>query len=114
MKRFFFRAMMKQSAVLSCHVAGITAVCCSLAWAQQSPRTVEVASKPGGKWTAKETRSLADVLRESALSPDEKLSRFGGLASRKEKATGFFHTTKIDDKWWLVDPEGCLFIHRAR
>jgi len=21
-------------------------------------------------------------------------------------ATGFFHTQKIDDRWWLVTPEG--------
>lgn len=91
----------------------IIALSVSMSPAQQSPRTVEVASKPGGKWTARETRSLADALRESALSPDEKLSRFGGLASRQEKATGFFHTAKISGRWWLVDPEGCLFLHRA-
>jgi hypothetical protein len=107
------KALMKRSTIVPLCAAWVLVLSHSGAWAQQSPRTVEVASKPGGKWTAKETRSLADVFGESSLSPDEKLSRFGGLASRKEKATGFFHTAKIAGRWWLVDPEGCLFLHRA-
>jgi hypothetical protein len=36
-------------------------------------------------------------------------SRFGGWTAHKEKATGYFHTARIADKWWLVDPEGFLF-----
>jgi hypothetical protein len=36
-------------------------------------------------------------------------SRYGGRNDRKERATGFFHTAEIDDRWWLVDPEGHLF-----
>jgi hypothetical protein len=107
------KALMKRSTIVPLCAAWVLVLLHSGAWAQQSPRTVEVASKPGGKWTAKETRSLADVFGESSLSLDEKLSRFGGLASRKEKATGFFHTAKIAGRWWLVDPEGCLFLHRA-
>jgi hypothetical protein len=113
MNRIFPKALMKRSTLVSSCTAWVMVVCCSMAWAQKAPRTVDVASKPGGKWTAMATRSLADVPGASSLPPDEKLSRYGGMTSRKEKATGFFHTTKIDGKWWLVDPEGCLFIHRA-
>ena len=93
--------------------AWLYALFMSMACAQTSPRTVEVASKPGGKWTARATRSLADVSGASNLPLNQELSRYGGFASRKEKATGFFHTAKIDGRWWLVDPEGCLFLHRA-
>ena len=39
-----------------------------------------------------------------------RLSQYGGLATRKVKATGFFRTEKVNGRWWLVDPEGCLFI----
>jgi hypothetical protein len=92
----------------------VTLFCAPLPLCSQSaPRTVEVASKPGGKWTAKATRSLADVSGANSLPQDQELSRYGGLASRKEKVTGFFHTANIDGRWWLVDPEGCLFLHRA-
>lgn len=85
----------------------------TLAFGQTSPRTVEVADKPGAKWVARETRTLADVSGAAAIKPDTGLSRFGGLTLRKEKATGFFHTAKIAGRWWLVDPEGCRFLHRG-
>jgi hypothetical protein len=35
--------------------------------------------------------------------------RFGGFATGKRKATGFFRVEKIVDRWWLIDPEGCRF-----
>ena len=37
-------------------------------------------------------------------------SRYGGYLQAKGKATGFFHTEKIDGRWWFVDPEGYLFL----
>ena len=37
-------------------------------------------------------------------------SRFGGWAGGpKQKATGHFRVEKIEGKWWMVDPEGCLY-----
>ena len=37
--------------------------------------------------------------------------RFGGWAAGPQlKATGFFRTEKVNGKWWLVDPDGHLFI----
>jgi len=82
-------------------------------FAQDSTRTVEVASKPGSKWVAKPTRTLDDLPGAGIIRPDADLTRFGGMASRKEKATGFFHAAKLDGRWWLVDPEGGLFVHRG-
>ena len=80
----------------------------------QTPhRTVEVAVKPGDKWVAKPTRILADLPGAAGIKPDTGLGQFGGLTSRKETATGFFHTAKVDGRWWLVDPEGFLFHHRG-
>jgi hypothetical protein len=32
-----------------------------------------------------------------------------GRAGPQFEATGFFRTEKYQGKWWLVDPEGCLF-----
>lgn len=38
-------------------------------------------------------------------------SKWGGwLAGPRQKATGYFRTEQIDGKWWLVDPEGYLFL----
>jgi hypothetical protein len=70
--------------------------------------TAHIAGKDGN-WEPKEVRTVSELKGFTRVS-DVKLSRFGGLAGRKIEATGFFHTKKIDNQWWLVDPDGCLFI----
>lgn len=71
-------------------------------------RQVDVTTKPGQPWTARPTRTLADV---PELPADAGLDTFGGLRTRTGKATGFFHTEKAGNRWWLVTPEGGLFLH---
>lgn len=75
-------------------------------------KTVLVASpgsNPAGNFRERPTRMLEglDGYREQA-SPS--LDRWGG---RKDKpalrATGFFRTEKVGDRWWLVTPEGHLY-----
>jgi len=63
----------------------------------------------GGKWRKTPALTVGEVKGFTAPGP-VRLSQYGGWAERKVKATGFFHTRKIDGRWWLVDPEGCLFI----
>jgi hypothetical protein len=37
-------------------------------------------------------------------------NRYGGWADGpKQKATGHFRVEKIGGKWWMIDPEGCLY-----
>ena len=49
----------------------------------------------------------ADLANDPA---PEGRSRYGGWAAGPRfKATGHFRTTKHEGKWWLVDPDGCLF-----
>ncbi|MBM3858727.1 MAG: beta-agarase [Verrucomicrobia bacterium] len=37
-------------------------------------------------------------------------NKYGGWAKGpKRKATGHFRVEKIDGKWWMIDPEGCLW-----
>lgn len=35
--------------------------------------------------------------------------KYGGNPSSKAKATGFFHTEKINNRWFVIDPEGHTF-----
>ena len=50
----------------------------------------------------------ADIKTHPA-PPDR--DRFGGWRDGpKQKSTGFFHTVRLSNKWWLVDPDGALFI----
>jgi hypothetical protein len=54
--------------------------------------------------------ALAEVLEIHALPAPEGRNRFGGWDnSPRLEATGNFRTEKVNGKWWLVDPEGCLF-----
>ncbi len=53
-------------------------------------------------------REAAD-LKSHPAPPDR--NRFGGWREGpKQPATGFFRTAKLDGKWWLVNPDGALFI----
>jgi len=36
----------------------------------------------------------------------QQLDQYGGFLDIKGKQTGFFHTERINDRWWLVTPEG--------
>ena len=75
-------------------------------------------SIPGPNWPGK-VQSESDLVHRHELEaadlkahpapPDR--DRFGGWRNGpKQQATGFFRTVKQDGKWWLVDPDGALFI----
>ena len=72
--------------------------------------TVEAATKPGEPWKEYPVRTLDDLPAAIRSATNTPLSRFGGWAERKLKATGFFYTTNHAGRWWFVDPEGCLFL----
>ena len=69
--------------------------------------TAELLSK--GKWRKQAAETVGEV---KGFRPREavRLSRYGGWAQRRVKATGFFRTERIGGRWWLVDPEGCVFL----
>ena len=84
-----------------------------LAHAQPGTVTVQVQVAPGKNWTNYSTRTLAALPAVVTSRVDSGLDQYGGLLARKEPATGFFYPKKVGDRWWLVDPEGGLFIHKA-
>jgi len=83
------------------------------ALAQSPPHTVAAAAKPGQPWHDFATRTLADLPAAASEKLDSQFTSYGGLAARKVKATGFFYAAKIGSRWWLVDPEGGLFLNKA-
>ena len=74
---------------------------------------VPVQAAPGKNWTNYPTRTLAALPAAITSRPDSGLDQYGGLLARTEKATGFFYPKKVGDRWWLVDPQGGLFLHKA-
>lgn len=77
---------------------------------KEQPLMVEVKRKPSDpKWELRETVVL-DQLTDYQRRPDVELSKYGGLKSATTDKTGFFHARKVDGRWWLVDPDGYLFL----
>ena len=69
---------------------------------------------PGKLHDEKELFTRRDQEEESRDKGPASFNKYGGWASGpKLKATGFFYTTKHDNKWWLVDPMGCLFFSQG-
>jgi hypothetical protein len=66
-----------------------------------------------GEWKSFSTRTLSDLPAAATDRMDARLSHFGGLLVRKVAATGFFYATNLNNRWWLVDPEGCLFLDKG-
>lgn len=73
---------------------------------------VPVKKKPTDKdWTLRDTRTLELLEGFRADSNNVPRDQYGGRVNSQTQATGFFYPKKIDGRWWLVDPEGHLFIH---
>ena len=53
----------------------------------------------------------AKEVKDLAANPGpEGWNKYGGWADGpRYEATGHFRVQKIDGKWWMIDPEGCLF-----
>ncbi|MBK0383579.1 hypothetical protein I5M32_11480 [Pedobacter sp. SD-b] len=59
------------------------------------------------KWVSRETFLLENLKDFEPSKPNFTEDKFGGIISdSKIKATGFFYTKKIGDRWWIIDPEG--------
>lgn len=55
-----------------------------------------------------------DSLENYTVNPvNMEFSKYGGWKAHQVEATGFFRVEEIDGRWWAVDPEGYLYIHKA-
>jgi hypothetical protein len=72
---------------------------------------VGVCKRPGGKMIQEPTRTVAGLEGYAKPQLVLPLDSYGGDPARRAGAPGFFRTVKNESRWWLVDPEGGLFIH---
>lgn len=76
--------------------------------------TVEARKAPDKPWEAFPTRTLSD-LSSFRTGPAVTLTEYGGWKNpgpvEGGNPSGFFRTKKIGDRWWLIDPDGCRFLH---
>ena len=63
-----------------------------------------------GKVRSAEALTRAWAAEDRTLkSPSSDRCPYGGFASTRAKATGFFRVEQIDGRWWFVCPDGHLF-----
>lgn len=91
-----------------CLIVWLFAVAALAPLAGRAELQLQVAAKPGAEWKSFSTRPLADV---PVKSVDSGLTEYGGWQPQAARAKGFFYTSKIDDRWWLIDPAGGLFVN---
>jgi len=73
---------------------------------------------PGGHaqfddWKPYPVRTLKQIKLPAKDPADAALDMYGGRMDRKATATGYYHTEKINGRWWMIDPLGHLYLHNA-
>ncbi len=63
------------------------------------------------EWNLYSTR-IIDSLSTYQQTEDNE-NKYGSLLTKKTKASGFFRVEKVNDRWWVVDPEGYYNIQRV-
>ena len=75
----------------------------------------KISYSPGANPTASmkehKTRTygdLTDMSKYVDVNAIQKFDKYGGIIDEqmRQKATGFFYSTKIGDRWWIIDPLG--------
>jgi len=57
--------------------------------------------------------SLLALVPFAAAAPADGYDAYGGWLGLKGEKTGFFHTQRIDGRWWLVTPNGNAFFSKG-
>ncbi len=100
---------------LVCSASAMLVVVALTATCSIADDAILVKSKPNPQdpWREYKTYPLSAAASSVLAKQDGALSRYGGLLARRVEATGFFHARQIDGRWWLVDPDGHLYIDRS-
>ena len=56
---------------------------------------------------------LIFFLSLGTASGDSKFDTYGGWKGLSGEKTGWFHTEKINDRWWIIMPEGNVLTSRT-
>jgi len=99
---------------------GTTGNSCELTQAESKGRgaseqkyiKVPVKRKPADKdWKMRDTRTIELLYGFQPGSKKISYSKYGGRVDIKAEAKDFFYPKKVAGRWWLVDPDGNLFVH---
>lgn len=67
--------------------------------------------RPDGTWKEYKTRTYGDLTDMSEyvdVTEEVEFDKYGGIMDEqlRQEATGFFYSTKIGERWWIIDPLG--------
>jgi len=62
-------------------------------------------------WKPFETRLVANIKDFKPVAVEH--NKYGSVKGIRSKATGFFRVEKINERWWVIDPEGYAGINIA-
>lgn len=80
--------------------------------AGQDPLSVPVKRRPSDReWKDYPTWTLAQAVGYVPRPEPFEGDAYGGDPSRQAESRGFFYPKKMGSRWWLVDPQGHLFLH---
>jgi hypothetical protein len=77
------------------------------------PLLVRAQTKPDKPWQEYLTVTIKDLKGYSIDSIDNNLNEYGGRRDHVQRATGFFHADKVNDRWWIIDPNGNFYYNKA-
>ncbi|MCD7937074.1 MAG: hypothetical protein LUG98_09470, partial [Tannerellaceae bacterium] len=101
--------MMKYSSLCICLFLLVT----TLSAQKGTYREVEVRRNNKDKeWVTYPAKTI-DRLPGFKKGKEPAVSAYGGWKAWQKEATGFFRTEKVDGRWWIIDPQGYPFIHKA-
>ncbi|MBE7046431.1 MAG: DNRLRE domain-containing protein [Ruminococcaceae bacterium] len=67
-----------------------------------------------GTYVPTPTKIMDSIKDYNPVTEDLTLNKYGSpVTEERYQATGFFYTKKIDDRWWIIDPEGYKQLHVA-
>ncbi|MCC8154371.1 MAG: hypothetical protein LIP01_09230 [Tannerellaceae bacterium] len=81
----------------------------------QTGKTIPVKARENStveKWDTYQALTVEN-LKGFKKGKEPALSKFSGYKVNRQDATGFFRTEQIAGRWWIIDPEGYPFHHRA-
>jgi hypothetical protein len=76
-------------------------------WSRDANRQIQYSD-----WTQFPSQTV-DLVKNFKQVKNPEFSIYGGDKTQQHKATGFFYTQKIGNRWWLIDPSGCAYISSA-
>ncbi len=87
---------------------------CSIAQTAAPDGRVMVETKiKDGPWKTYPTQTLDTLPGYTPVAAPVETDVYGGWPQIKAKATGFFYATKVNGRFWLIDPLGNGFINKA-